>query len=93
MAPQTLKKTPKPAVKRGKKKAGLDIETLTGMTAEERRREIFGPTGRPRKPPLTVEKLKELIDPEADFGEGDEFERWLDETRGRTKPGGESERR
>jgi len=28
-----------------------------------------------------------------DFGEGDEFERWLDEIRGRNKDDGESESR
>jgi hypothetical protein len=93
MAPQTLKKAGKSAAKGGTKKStGFDIEALTGMTTEERRREIFGPTGKPRTPQLTVEEWNGLLDPEADFGEGDEFLHWLDEIRGRTKSDRESER-
>jgi len=93
MAPQTLKKAKRPAAKDGiKKSSRLDIEALTGMTTEERRREIFGPTGKPRTPHLSAQEWNDLLDPEADFGEGDEFERWLDEIRGRNKSDGESER-
>jgi ABC-type Zn uptake system ZnuABC Zn-binding protein ZnuA len=93
MAPQTLKKAKQPATESGTKKTvRIDVEAITGMTTEERRKEIFGPTGRPKATTFTPELLKEMREANFDFGEGDEFERWLDEIRGRNKPEGESER-